>query len=69
MTSHATGGTGDARVLPAAIRSLLACPKCHGALLDADAGRALVCRACALSFPVRDGIPVMLLDEATGVES
>jgi uncharacterized protein YbaR (Trm112 family) len=26
---------------------------------------ALVCTFCATSYPVRDGIPVMLLDEAT----
>jgi uncharacterized protein YbaR (Trm112 family) len=58
-----------AHALPAAIRSLLACPKCHGALLDSDGGRALLCRPCALAFPVRDGIPVMLLDEAVSVPS
>jgi uncharacterized protein YbaR (Trm112 family) len=43
---------------------VLACPKCHGTLVADESGPALVCRACALSFPVREGIPVMLVDEA-----
>jgi uncharacterized protein YbaR (Trm112 family) len=50
--------------LPAQIRELLACPKCHGALRDGAAGASLECPACSLRFPVRDGIPVMLLDQA-----
>jgi len=44
--------------------AILACPACNGDL-EPDTGRsALLCRRCALSFPVRDGIPVMLIDEA-----
>lgn len=43
---------------------LLACPKCKGPVrLDAEP-ESLVCPACALRYPVRDGIPVMLIDEA-----
>ena len=49
---------------PAAIRSVLACPKCHGALADVDEGRSLGCPNCRLKYPVRDGIPVMLDEEA-----
>jgi uncharacterized protein len=50
--------------VPGAIRDLLACPRCHGPLTDRRDGRALDCTACSLRFPVRDGIPVMLLDQA-----
>jgi uncharacterized protein YbaR (Trm112 family) len=44
---------------------ILACPcEAHGAL-EVDSQRALlVCTVCHRGFPVRDGIPVMLLDEA-----
>ncbi|MBP8185689.1 MAG: Trm112 family protein [Pseudomonas sp.] len=43
---------------------ILACPLCKGPLhLTADKSE-LICKADALAFPVRDGIPVMLETEA-----
>jgi len=44
---------------------IIACPKCKGALLLTAASDALLCHHCALSYPVRDEIPVLLIDEAT----
>ncbi len=45
---------------------ILACPCEHHAPVRVEAvSSSLVCTRCATSFPVRDGIPVMLLDEAT----
>jgi uncharacterized protein YbaR (Trm112 family) len=51
---------------------ILRCPSDDHAELEAvragdGAGAvvALVCTFCATSYPVRDGIPVMLIDEAT----
>lgn len=43
---------------------ILACPRCKGAVVADERHEALECRACCLSYPVRDGIPVMLVDEA-----
>ncbi|CAJ59933.1 MULTISPECIES: Trm112 family protein [Frankia] len=46
---------------------ILACPcSKHGELRqdELDGAPVLVCLACDLAFPVRDDIPVMLLDEA-----
>ena len=43
---------------------ILRCPCEHHAELEAH-DAALVCTRCQTSFPVRDDIPVMLLDEAT----
>jgi hypothetical protein len=43
---------------------ILACPLCKGPLTWHPAARQLVCRAQRLAFPVRDGIPVMLEEEA-----
>jgi uncharacterized protein YbaR (Trm112 family) len=46
---------------------ILACPDTHHAPLDYDeAAQTLTCTECARVFPIRDGIPVLLLDEATG---
>jgi uncharacterized protein YbaR (Trm112 family) len=42
--------------------AILACPACHGDLDARD--QELVCLACGLAYPVRDGIPVLLVDEA-----
>lgn len=50
--------------LPSALLEILVCPQCKGPLDAAADGSALDCRRCALRYPVRDGIPIMLLDEA-----
>lgn len=44
---------------------ILVCPKCKGALDYRENEQALLCAACRLRYPVRDDIPIMLLDEAT----
>ena len=43
---------------------ILACPACHGELRVDDAAAELVCTSCGLAYPVRDDIPVLLVDEA-----
>lgn len=45
---------------------ILACPNCHGRLAVDHERDELVCLAadCGLAYPVRSGIPVLLIDEA-----
>lgn len=43
---------------------ILACPACKGGLRLLEKGEALVCDKCRLKYPIRDDIPVMLVDEA-----
>ncbi|WP_285905995.1 Trm112 family protein [Pseudodesulfovibrio pelocollis] len=43
---------------------MLACPRCRGAVAPLPADDGLACPACAVVYPVRDGIPVMLADQA-----
>ena len=45
--------------------AILVCPKCKGELEYREADAKLICRACSLAYPVRDDIPVMLIDEAS----
>jgi uncharacterized protein YbaR (Trm112 family) len=45
--------------------AILVCPKCKGALDHRPNESILVCTACRLQYPIRDEIPIMLLDEAT----
>jgi len=47
---------------------ILACPKCKGDLRLTETEDGLVCEACKLKYPIRDDIPVMLIDEALKVE-
>ncbi len=49
----------DARLL-----EILVCPICKGPLVFRKAEGELVCKADRLAYPIRDGIPVMLEDEA-----
>jgi uncharacterized protein YbaR (Trm112 family) len=49
----------DARLL-----DILACPICKGSLRYERKQQLLICRGDRLAFPIRDGIPVMLEDEA-----
>lgn len=44
--------------------AILACPKCKGDIKLTDKGDGLVCEACKLMYPIKDDIPVMLIDEA-----
>jgi uncharacterized protein YbaR (Trm112 family) len=43
---------------------LLVCPICKGPLLYRKTEQELVCKADRLAYPIRDGIPVMLEEEA-----
>ena len=42
---------------------IIVCPDCHGKL-ELTETPELVCTACGLAYPVIDGIPVLLVDEA-----
>jgi uncharacterized protein len=51
-------------MLDARLLDILACPLCKSPLRYSAADAVLVCRADRLAFPVRDGVPVMLENEA-----
>jgi uncharacterized protein len=44
--------------------AILVCPKCKGELEYRPGDAVLICNACRLRYPVRDDIPIMLIDEA-----
>jgi uncharacterized protein len=46
---------------------ILACPKCKGDIHLNDQGDGLICQSCRLMYPIKDDIPVMLIDEALPV--
>ncbi|MBM2802112.1 MAG: hypothetical protein HW419_5 [Deltaproteobacteria bacterium] len=44
---------------------ILACPKCKGDIHLNQTNDGLICDTCRLLYPIKDDIPVMLIDEAT----
>ena len=54
----------DSRLL-----EILVCPVCKGNLDYRKDKQELVCRPCKLAYPVRDGIPVMIEDEARNLDA
>lgn len=50
--------------VPAQLLDVLACPKCRSKVRQKTTGLACTNRNCLLIYPVRNGIPVMLTEEA-----
>jgi uncharacterized protein YbaR (Trm112 family) len=44
---------------------ILACPECKTPITLAQDQQSLKCGQCHRSFPIRDGIPILLVDQAT----
>ena len=44
---------------------ILVCPKCKGDLVYKENEQVLECNKCRLRYPIREDIPIMLIDEAT----
>ncbi|MCI5050533.1 MAG: Trm112 family protein [Rickettsiales bacterium] len=47
-----------------ALLDILVCPKSKAGLIYDEVAQELVCKESGLAYPVRDGIPIMLEDEA-----
>jgi uncharacterized protein YbaR (Trm112 family) len=43
---------------------ILACPKCKGDLILTQEEDGLICEKCALVYPIKEEIPIMLIEEA-----
>lgn len=57
--------------LDPSLLDILACPRCRSPLRPDEEAEELVCTGgqCALAYPVRDDIPVLLIDEARGTRA
>ncbi|MFN3595324.1 MAG: Trm112 family protein [Thiobacillaceae bacterium] len=50
--------------MDAKLLEILVCPLCKGPLIYKKEAQELICKADRLAYPIRDGIPVMLEEEA-----
>lgn len=63
ILSGADENPGDG-LLPEGLLEIMQCPACAGELAEVMEPPSLLCGACGLSYPVEDGIPIMLIEEA-----
>jgi len=47
---------------------ILACPKCKGDIRLNKSENGLICDNCKLLYHIKDGIPIMLIDEAEALK-
>lgn len=51
-------------MIPQDLLEMLVCPECRKPLVQKENGEGLKCMQCKRVYPVRDDIPVLLIDEA-----
>nr|WP_321465018.1 Trm112 family protein [uncultured Desulfobulbus sp.] len=56
--------TQELHMIKQELVEILACPQCKGPVELNQEQNGLLCRSCSLLFPIRDDIPIMLIDEA-----
>ena len=52
-------------VIPRGLLDILACPACIKPLTLSPAHDSLKCAGCHRVYPIRDGFPILLIDQAT----
>ncbi len=57
-----------ASAIDAKLLEILVCPKSRGTLEYDATGQELISRSAKLAYPIRDGIPIMLQDEARVID-
>lgn len=55
----------NSRMIPKDLFDILVCPACKTPLVMKNDGESLKCDECHRVYPVRDDIPILLVDEAT----
>ncbi len=61
------GTVNDEVAIEGWLRDILRCPSCLSTLTQGagpDGAPELVCDGCSLAYPITDGVPVLLVDEA-----
>jgi uncharacterized protein YbaR (Trm112 family) len=58
----------EARVPDPKLLELLVCPVTHGPLVYDREAEELISKKAKLAFPIREGVPIMLVDEAREIE-
>lgn len=68
MTEQAAETRSAARAVDPKLLEILVCPLTKGPLRYDAAAQELVSDQAGLAYPIRDGIPIMLVDEARQID-
>jgi uncharacterized protein len=52
-------------MIPRELLEILVCPACRNPLAQTEDGERLKCGGCRRVYPIRDGIPILLVEEAS----
>ena len=63
MTEHEGAETADQKIDPRLLE-ILVCPQSKGPLVYDRENSELLSKKAGLAYPIRDGVPIMLIDEA-----
>lgn len=55
-------------MLPKELLDILCCPKCYGGLLYAPDKNTLSCIQCGKVYPIKNNIPIMIVDDEPSTE-
>lgn len=66
--STSSAGPGSPRQVDPRLLEILVCPLTKGPLRYDAARQELISDKAGLAYPIRDGIPIMLVDEARQIE-
>ena len=64
MAWHSAGEYNQPVMIPPELLEILVCPVCKKRLVLKHEGESLQCGECHRVYPIRDGIPILLVDEA-----
>ena len=61
--------SAEARGVDPKLLEILVCPMTKGPLVYDQVAAELISRQAGLAYPVRDGVPIMLIDEARALDA
>lgn len=67
-TEHDSQGSSE-RVLDPVLLNMLVCPQSQGTLDYDQKNQELICQQSGLAYPIRDGVPILLVSEARRLDA
>jgi len=56
------------KMLNPELLKILACPACHHKVTHNEKENTIICSECQLKYPIKEGIPLMILEEAEALK-